>query len=279
MTPTIRTAGLLALALLAAAPAQAIFGGTATASFAHVSNGVQITDNWVLTARHVGGLGVQALYGNGYGQAVVAARYTLGSGAFPADDLALLRLATPIADAPTLGLLATVLPPGLLPAPLVATIATGRNQVPRGFAVTTLTEVVDAIDPDDGGPLGLVPVDYLLSTPGRGLLPIVQGGDSGGGLFLGAVADSSGALLMGITSAQLQDADLQPIGSAFVQLASVRRWIDDTMAGDLADSQVALWLPSAMPEPGGWVLLLAGGALLAARQRRLACPPQGTSLP
>jgi hypothetical protein len=270
-------AALLALALLAAAPAQAIIGGTATTAFMHVSNGVQITDNWVLTARHVGSLSVNMLYSNGWGQATIAARYELGGGAFPANDLALLRLATPIAAAPALGLLATELLPGVLATPLAATIATGRNQLPRGFAVTGITEVVDAIDPDGDLPLLPVPVSYLISTNGSGQPPIVQGGDSGGGLFLGAVSDSSGALLMGISSAQLQDDARTPIGSAFVQLASHRSWIDDTMAADLVDSQLALWLPSAVPEPATWALLLAGAAALAARRRRPA--DQGTSLP
>lgn len=266
MTLQIRTAALLGLALLAAAPARAILGGTATTSFAHVSNGVQITANWVLTARHVGSLGVGSVYTNGFGQATIAARYDLGTAAFPVDDLALLRLGDPIA-APLLGLLATELPPGTLAAPLPATIATGRNQVPRGFAVTGITGVVDSIDPDDGGPKPAVPVHYLISINGSGVPPIVQGGDSGGGLFLGAVADSTGALLMGISSAQLQDDKKAPIGSAFVQLSSHRSWIDSVMSADQADTQVALWLPSAVPEPGTWALLLAGGVALAMRRR------------
>ena len=280
MNVCLRTAGLLGLMLLAAAPVQAILGGTPTLSFAHVSNGVQITDNWVLTARHVASLGVGDLYSNGFGQAAIAARYNLGAGDFPANDLALLRLAAPIAGAPALGLLATELLPGVLPVPLAATIATGRNQQPRGFAVTGITEVVDQIDPDDDdGPKGLVVVNYLLSINSGGLLPIVQGGDSGGGLFLGAVADSNGALLMGISSAQLQDDRKAPIGSAFEQLSSHRSWIDSTMAADLFDDQVALWLQSAVPEPGTWALLLAGGAALAMRRRAARPAVQGTSLP
>lgn len=279
MTFHIRAAGMLGLLLLAAAPAQAILGGTPTASFAHVSNGVQITDNWVLTARHVASLGVGDPYSNGFGQAAIAARYNLGVGDFPANDLALLRLAAPIANAPTLALLATELRPGVLSVPLAATIATGRNQQPRGFAVTGITEVVDQIDPDDGGPKGLVPVNYLLSINSGGLRPFVQGGDSGGGLFLGAVADSNGALLMGISSAQLQDDRKAPIGSAFEQLSSHRSWIDSTMAADLFDDQVALWLQSAVPEPGTWALLLAGGAALAMRRRAARPAVQGTSLP
>ena len=142
--------------------------------------------------------------------------------------------------------------------------------------------MVDRIDPDGTGDRLPVAVAYLFSRNGGNRLPIVEGGDSGGGLFLGAVADSTGALLMGISSAKLSDNGVDT-GSAFVQLSRHRSWIDSTMAGDLADDQRVLWLPSAVPEPGAWALLLAGGALLAAR-RRAALPgvsstAQGTSLP
>jgi len=277
MMLSIRCAAPLVLALLAAAPAHAILGGAATTAFKHVSNGVQITDNWVLTARHVGGLTVNTLYSNGWGQAQIGARYNLGGGDFPANDLALLRLASPIGSAPALQLLATALRPGELATPLAATIATGSIQVPRGFAATGITGVVDLIDPDGAGSRPAVSVSYLISVNGSGLLPIVQGGDSGGALFLGAVSDSTGALLMGISSAQLQDETKAPLGSAFVQLASYRNWIDGTMAADLTDGQLPLWLSAPVPEPGAWALLLAGGAVLAARRRRPAC--QGTSLP
>jgi hypothetical protein len=262
-----RALAAAALLLATALPARAIVGGTATIDFRHVDNGVQITDSWVLTARHTG-YAAGGTYGNGYGSASIAERFDLGGGPTLVNDLALLRLATPIA-APALGLLADLLPVGTLAAPPAATIATGSNQEPRGYAFTQVREVIDQIDPDDGGPLGPYPVAWLLTYNDTFSAPYVEGGDSGGGLFLGQATDSVGGLLMGITSAQLQY-DGGGRGSAFVQLAAYRSWIDDTMAADLADSQLAQWV-SAVPEPATWALwLLGAGVLVAAPARRCA---------
>jgi len=71
---------------------------------------------------------------------------------------------------------------------------------------------------------------------------------------------------MGITDAVVS---LTPSGhgSAFIQLAYYRSWIDSTMANDLTDSQTANWI-SAVPEPSSWVMFLAGGALLAGASTR-----------
>ncbi|MDP1534368.1 MAG: hypothetical protein Q8N44_10875 [Rubrivivax sp.] len=169
----------------------------------------------------------------------MASRYEPGSGDFPLYDLALLRLAAPIA-APALDLLANEWPSGLLASALPVTITSGSNHSPRGFAHAELREVIDQIDPDDDGPKTAVPVQWLLSYGSAGA-PYVQSGDSGGGF-----------------------------GSAFVQLASYRSWIDGTMAGDLADAQFARWTLALVPEPASWALALAGGLLLTgiARQRR-----------
>lgn len=254
--------------LAATAPAQAIVGGTATSDFRHVSSGVQFNANWVLTAGHVGDA-VDGSYSNGYGSALIAARYDLGPGPFPADDLALLRLATPIA-APTLQLFDTLLAAGPLAQPLDVTISTGSNQQPRGYAFSQLREVLDSIDPDDlpgqPGPLPPVAVNWLVTYSASVGAPHVEGGDSGGGLFLGSVGDSRAALLMGITSSLL-DFDTGGRGSAFVQLAAYRSWIDATLATDLADNQVALWA-SAVPEPAGWALGMAGVLLVGAAATR-----------
>lgn len=261
-------AGLALAAAALCAPAQAIVGGTATTGFGQVSNGVQITENWVLSAHHLG-FGVGSHYGNGYGVATVAAVYNASGAAFPDNDLTLLRLATPI-TAPGLSLLADRLPDGLLATPLDVTIATGANQVPRGYGQTQLRAVAAQIDPDDAGPLGPVTVNYLI-TYGAGFGgPRVQGGDSGGGLFLGAVTDSVSPLL-GITSAHLTfDAAGLQQASGFVQLAAYRGWIDATLATDLADAQTAQWV-SAVPEPGTAALALAGGLWLAGTARRRRC--------
>ena len=40
------------------------------------------------------------------------------------------------------------------------------------------------------------------------------------------------------------------------------------MLANLADSQVANWVSTAVPEPASWVLWLAGAAALAGLRRR-----------
>lgn len=257
---------LLTCALLAGAlPAQAIVGGLSTTAFGQVDNGVQITASWVLTARHVSFS--SGSYSNGYGSAVIAARYDLGPGPTLVNDLTLLRLATPIAAAPALDLLDEVLPVGLYSQALAVTIATGGNQSPRGYAFADMAEVVDKIDLKVNNVVGSYDVHWLLAYQPDHSAPYVQGGDSGGGLFLGHITDSTGAALMGITSAQLQDDKEKPYGSGFVQLAAYRGWIDSTMAGDLADTQMASWV-SAVPEPATWALWLAGAGLMAGNTAR-----------
>lgn len=248
---------LCCLPLTAALPAAAIVGGIPTSSFGQLSNGVQITENWVLTARHVG-IKVGDTFADGYGSAIVGARYELGAGPTLVNDLALLRLTTPIA-APPLSLLSDLLPLGSLASPLAVTIATGRNQTPRGYGQTQIAEVIDKIQLDVSGTVGTYPVNWLVTYDAKHGAPYVQGGDSGGGLFLGHVQDSAGAALMGITSAQVQfdTAGGGGFGSAFVQLAAYRSWIDETMRLDLADGQTVRWV-SAVPEPATLSMWLAG---------------------
>jgi hypothetical protein len=182
----------------------------------------------------------------------VAAAYNIESGAFPADDLTLMRLATPIA-APSLQLDAGVLPVGVQAPAEAATIATGHNQVPRGYAFTDVREVWNS----DAG----IPVSWLVAySPTLGS-PYLECGYSGGGLPLSNVTVSSGSVLMGITSARLSNGS-GGFGSAFIQLASYQAWINTTMANDSADIQLPIWV-SAVPEPSIWALSLAGRALLA----------------
>ena len=95
---------LLAFSLSAAA----ITGSTSTFDFGVVGDGVQIADNWVLTAKHVGfTVTPPTSFSNGYGISGVAAVYVPGPG-FLVDDLMLLRLATPLAGAPVVSLSSTV---------------------------------------------------------------------------------------------------------------------------------------------------------------------------
>lgn len=278
-TPSTRrlcAAAAVAITLAASGPAQAIVGGTPTTGFGQVSNGVQITPNWVLTAAHLG-FSAGSSYSNGYGSSTVAARYTSGPGPFPADDLVLLRLTTTIGAAPVLGLSADLLAPGLYPA-LDVTIASGRNQSPRGHGFSQLQQVWSSVAIENPpGTVTAVPVDWLVTyTSGAGQ-PYVWGGDSGGGLFLGHVTDST-APLLGITSAVLEaeagDNIPTTYASAFVQLAAYRSWIDSTMQADASDPQLPLWLSGVVPEPGTWALWLAGCALLGGVLRRRSAPPR-----
>lgn len=271
-----RRAAAAALLLCGAGAAQAIVGGTSTSAFGQVDSGVQITDNWVLTARHVG-YAVGGTYSNAYGSATIAARYDLGGGVTLQNDLALLRLGSAI-DVPELSLSADVLGPGVLGSPFAATIGTGSNQVPQGYGFTTVHEVVDEVDTDgSGGPLPPFAVNWLVAYnfTGTGFTtPYVQGGDSGGGLFLGQVMDSSSPLL-GITSAYLSGPvkiDINGVltevpfhGSAFVQLAAYRGWIDTTMGNDGTDSQLPIWV-SSVPEPQALLMWALGLAGLAGRR-------------
>ena len=127
-------------ALAACGPAVAIEGGVegAASSFNHIGYlGVQISDNWVLTAAHTQ-REVGWTFSNGFGAAQVAQVYTASSQSFPTDDLALLRLDTPIAQTSQLTLLQSALPFGKLDAPVDATIVSGRlgAQGPRQYAHT-----------------------------------------------------------------------------------------------------------------------------------------------
>ncbi len=115
-------------------------------------------------------------------------------------------------------------------------------------------------------------MNWLLTYDTKHGAPYVQGGDSGGGLFLGHVSDSFNAALMGIASAQVQfdDDEGGGYGSAFVQLAAYRSWIDSTMLDDTTDLQTARWV-SAVPEPltvSMWLAgLLVAAGMGAHRQR------------
>lgn len=261
--------------VFACAPAHAIQGGIATSAFGQVGTGhccsaVQITANWVLTARHVGYTD-QDTFSDGYGASPVAKVYHFSNAAFPENDLTLLRLATPIAGAPALSLLADVIPYGERSSPIDATIVSAKNQAPRGYAFVEVV-AVERQDQTQNGPL--VDVNYLVTLgPGTKGLPYVEGGDSGGALFLGHFNDSLSPL-MGITSAYGID-NAGTTYSLFVELSRYRGWIDQTMAADATDAQTATWVTVNVPEPATWPLWLAGlgGLGVIARRRMRPAPP------
>jgi hypothetical protein len=269
MKPHLFASTLAAVSALGlATPAQAIVGGLPTVDFKATGIGLQVTNNWVLTVQHAA-FNVGDSYSNGFGSRTVLARYDApGSGTFPANDLTLLRLSSGPGVVPDLAVSADLFADGPFAA-LAVTITSPLNSGPdRGYGFTTVSEFTTLIDPDDSGPLGNVVVNYLISNDSS---LHVQGGDSGGGLFLGHVTDSTSPLL-GLSSALLTDANNQPTGSAFVLLAAYRPWIDLTMAGDPSDSQAVQWT-SAVPEPAApllWALGLCTLAGLAARNR---CTP------
>lgn len=253
------------LALNVPAGAQDIVGGTPTKSFRAVGIGVQVAPDWVMTVRHAV-IGPGGTYENGYGMRTVAEVYVPDTADFPANDFALLRLVP--AAAPVLGAVypavgTRAIKQGVFPA-MAATVVSIANHDPRGVALTTVTESIPVYDDDGPGPLPAVDVNWLVSWDPNVHL---QNGDSGGGLFQGHVRDSS--VLIGLSSALLPMDDGR-LGSAFVQPAAYRAWIDSIMNADLHDEQRLQWidLASPVPEPAAWALLLAGGVLLPLVRRR-----------
>lgn len=260
-----------AAALALSAPAHALDGGTSTTSFTNVgeiggASGVLIAPNWVLTAAHVasgvsGALG-SASFVSGLGSSTADAVYTFSSDVYPGNDIALVHLSSSIAgDTPILydsylnGALARNL--GTL------TIATAQNQSPQGYGTTT-AKTVQVSDVDaEGNPLT---VNWLITSGGAS----VQGGDSGSGLFLGAVGDSAGATLLGVASAALTDSN-GAASSAFVMLLPYKSWINSTMA---ASGQQAKWA-SAVPEPANVLLTALGGLAAAGLARRRMAAARG----
>ena len=274
-----RTALLLVMWGLAA-PAWALTGDTHTVDFKNVDEGVQFAPNWVLTASHIG-LNVGSTYSNGYGSSLVDAVYTPPGAGFPNHDLKLVHLRSAIAAAPVLALSSTVFSPTPLnlasPAlnidvTLTSNSNTDSSGFPRAYAFGQLREFASAFLDDHDNNSGTAPllrsVNWFITHQNNFGAPFVQGGDSGGGLFLGHVTDQISPL-MGIASALLSNVNgPNTAASAYVSVAPYRSWIDSTMTANLSDSQLPNWVSTPVPEPATWALWLAGGALGVHWRRR-----------
>ena len=265
------------LVCLLSSPAQAVIGGADTASYSAVgdimgASGVQIADNWVLTASHVAG-GVtpnQSIFEGLTGSSIVDAVYRFSDSSAPVNgnDIALLHLRVAIQAAlPTLN--GVVISNEQASKLGELTIVSAQNNIPNGYGVTYGHAALDTYD-NAGTPST---VNWLITEGGAS----VQGGDSGGALFKGTPGDSRGALLLGIVSAAADEItyDGNPTASTFVQVAAYKAWINATMAGS---GQQATWasrltIPapqSSVPEPSTAYLFLlcaATGAAVALNRR------------
>lgn len=255
-------AACAAASLFGTLPAHAIVNGTPTTNFAAVgelgnTSGVLIADNWVLTAAHVASsltVGASSFISL-EGSSLIDAVYTFSSAGFPSNDIALVHLSTSL-DIATPFLNDLVITSSQVASLGPLTMASAQNQSPNGRAITTAHEVASTYTVDDGAS---VTVNWLI-TRGQNLL---QGGDSGSALFLGAATDSAGEVLAGIGSAILfNDTTGTEESSAYVQVASYRSWIDATMA---SSGQQAIWV-SSVPEPSALLLCGLGGLAILARR-------------
>jgi Trypsin len=272
-------AAALTLALLA--PAHAVINGKDTSSFAAVgaiggASGVQITDEWVLTAAHVANA-VQAnlsTFASVTGAtAVIDQVFVFSPGeAFPSNDIALLHLGTAM---PSQSL--PVINDSVLNSTRAAqlgkvTIVSAQSQTPNGYGVAT-AKTARTTDFEGGE---VTTVNWLI-TQGD---VAVQGGDSGGALFKGTPTDSAGAVLLGIASASISTSS-GITESAFVQPAAYKSWINQTLA---TTGDTVTWSSSAqaikavqqsavqavVPEPstGALSALFVAAALISPRVRR-----------
>lgn len=257
--------GLALAAGLLAQPAMALTDATATTAFDSVGrlgglSGVLIAPNWVLTAAHVtsGLTAGSSSFANDSGSATVTAVYRFSNEAFPANDIALVRLSGSLSA-------------GALPT-LNAALLADSDTLGTATAVSSVSAtqrelgavVLDSAQTQHTQNGTTSTVNWLTSLYGSSLQP----GDSGGALFQGLLdgSETGSPVLLGLASATLDDPGLGVTPSAFVQVAAYRDWIDATLA---SSGQAAQWT-APVPEPSTWALSLLGGAavLTMARRRR-----------
>jgi hypothetical protein len=247
--------GATALATLTAPmAAHALVNGTDTSSYGAVgeigsATGVLIADNWVLTAGHVADA---TAVGTGSfvtltGSSVIDAAYVFSDAAFPNNDIGLLHLSSPITGVSTPVLSdQTLNTTRQLNALGALTVVTAQNQSPNGVGSVSANSLMKTyVDAD-----GISYTTNWLVTNGE---VSVEGGDSGSALFLGAVADSANAVMLGVASADITDSNNNPL-SAFVLLAPYKAWITSTMA---SSGQTAKWV-STVPEAATWMQMGLG---------------------
>jgi hypothetical protein len=176
------------------------------------ASGVQVSENWVLTAAHVAVKLVanQTEFRSPSGTSVVSEIHVYTSDSFPAHDIALVRLQNAIrTDVPSIT--THTFTQDTLVAEKVTIVSGRRGQFRSGGS--TLYMVRDELR------LGLTPyrVNWVFTQGGA----LVTAGDSGGALFKHT---SEGAVLTGITAAHMRNTL-----SAFIQVAHYRDWIDNVM--------------------------------------------------
>lgn len=264
---------IIAASLACSQPAFALVGSTPTTDFGMVgqiiggTDGVLVAPNWVLTAGHSATTG--KVFSSGFGDALIDKQFVLPNYQFPGNDLALLHLATPIiADGYTalnLTYIEDVAPYGTV------TLANASGNGNGRYVETTLINNIAHI--------GSYNVHWIItdSTPAGNA--IVQGGDSGSGLFLGTHG-AEDVILGGIASAICQTNK-----SCYVQPAAYQDWLDITMMlytptnpdetihqrlnwigsafGSSTLTNISTSQISAVPEPVSYSLFLLGIALLA----------------
>jgi hypothetical protein len=267
---------IMALALCLPWSAHAIVNGADTPLYSAIgevsgASGILISDNWALTAAHVAaGIVPDVTTFEGLtGSTPIDAVYFFADVDFPNHDIALLHLSTAIAA--SLPVLNDVMVSASEAAQLgELTIVSAQNATPNGSGVTYGQSALTTYE----GLNGTATVNWLVTQGGSS----VEGGDSGGALFLGTPSDSQGAVLMGVVSAAAYEivGNQAPDESTFVQVAAYKSWIDNTMA---ASGQSATWSSTpvsvssaVVPEPSTAAMFaLCGLAAVAHGRTRRRC--------
>ncbi|MCB5191622.1 S1 family peptidase [Methylobacillus arboreus] len=266
---------LLLAGMLSSTPVFALVGSTPTTDFGMVGqiiggvDGVLIAPNWVLTAGHAAT--TNKLFSSGQGEAMIDAQFILPGYRFPGNDLALLHLATPIEADSYTSLNLTYIDASNLGQYDTVTLANASGSGNGHYVETTLV--------DSSARYGSQIVHWILTDRSPTGSAIVQGGDSGSGLFMDP-ASMENLVLGGIASAICRANN-----SCYVQPTAYRDWIDITMLlyvptdPDEVRRQLPTWIDtatsegltlgtaignvSAVPEPGLSALLASGLLLLA----------------